>query len=439
VVGISHIRDVCSGGQAVEPLPAHDDSINSIAVSPDSTTFVSGSDDHSVRIWDARTGEQKLPPLLGHAGSVYSVAIAPNGSMIASASEDGTVRLWYPDTGASAGELLGGHDKGITSVKFSPDSRWVISGSNDGTVHIWDVATRRPSSFSPLQCHSGVTAVAFTPDGQIIASGDSSGHVSLWKAANGDLLRTWQVRPTEQKLKPSWRNKQGILSLEFSRTGTHILSVGRLWAYGIDGTGGRDAQEKVGSVWDVATGQCTCVLKGNGRVDLQQVLTYSPDWRLIASGSAYKVPNAGCGVRLWDATTGQIVATASTRGNSVRSVVVTPNGQSILAGCGSQILVWDVWETRMRFINHNGDAIAALNDNLFFDTSDRANWVIGSSRELLLWVPPEYQQFLQGGAIKLVIGPARVFISRDPNGLHYGMNWTLCWQQNVINVALPAM
>lgn len=359
---------------------------------------------------------------------MYSVAVAPNGSMIASASEDRTVRLWYAQTGTSAGEPLRGHNKGVTSVKFSPDSRWVISGSNDGTVRIWDVATRRPSTFSPLQCHSGVTAVAFTSDGQTIASGDSSGYVSLWKAANGGLLRTWQVRPTEQNLKSSWRYDEGVLSLEFSRTGTHILSVGRLWEYGIDGTGDMDTQEKVGSVWDVATGQCTCVLKGNGRVDLQQVLTYSADWRLIASGSAYKAPDAGCGVRLWDAKTGQIVATASTRGNSARSVALTPDGQLISAVLGSQILVWDVWEARMRFVDHSGDAVAALADNLFFDKSDRTNWIIGSSRELHLWVPPEYQLYLQGGAIKLVIGPARVIITRDPKGLHYGINWTSCWQ-----------
>jgi len=357
--------------------------------------------------------------------------------MIASASADSTVRLWYAQTGTAAGEPLLGHEKGVTSVKFSTDSRWIISGSNDGTVRIWNVATRRPSTFSPLQCHSGVTAVAFTPDSQTIASADSIGKVSLWKATNGDLLRTWQVKPDERKLKLSWRYDQRILSLEFSRTGTHILSAGHQCADENNSLGHSSAQEFVGGVWDISTRQCICGLKGNGRADLQQVLTYSPDWQLIASGSAYSIPDPGCNVRMWDATTGQVVATASTRGNSARTVAFTPDGRSIVAGCGKQILAWDVDAVRSRLVDHRGDSIAALTDNLFFGKSDRANWIIGRSRELLLWVPPEYQPHLQGGAIKLVIGLARVVLSRDPNGLHYGNNWMLCWQESVTDVAFP--
>ena len=429
VRGISHSRHVTHDGHAIPSLSAHESPVNSVMVSLDGTVFVSASDDRSVRVWDARTGDQKLPPLLGHEGSVYSVAIAPDGSMIASASEDSTVRLWDAKTGVSAGEPIRGHDKGVTSVKFSPDSRWLISGSTDGTVRIWDVATRLPSGFTPLHCHSGVTAVAITPDGQIIASGDSTGEIHLWKAANGDMLRTWQVKLAEQRRKSSWGYDQEILSLEFSRKGTHILSVGRQWADETNSTSNSCAQEFVGSVWDVTTGQCTCALKGNGRAELQQVLAYSLDHRLIASGSVCSRPNDGCNVRLWDALTGQIIATASTRGNSARTVALTPDCHSLLIGWGIQIWVWDVWTARSQFVDDIGDAVAALTGNIFSGKPDLSNWILGPSRELLLWVPPEYQLHLHGGAFKLVIGPARVSISRDPNGLHYGYNWTLCWKQ----------
>ena len=432
VRGINHSRHGSRNGR---PLLAHTGTVNSVTVLPDSTAFVSGSDDRSVRIWDVGTGDEKLPPLLGHEGSVCSVAIAPDGSMIASASEDSTVRLWDPTTGFQAGDSLRGHERGVTSVKFSTDSRWVISGSKDGTLRIWNVETRQPSSFSPLLCHSGVTAVAFTPDNQTIASGVSIGQVSLWKATNGNLLRTWQVKPAEPEREPSWRYDQRILSLEFSHTGTHILSAGHQRADENSSMGHSGAQEFVSGVWDISTRQCTRSLKGNGRADLQQVLTYSPDEQLVACGSAYGIPDACCNVRLWDATTGQVVATASTRGRSVRTITFTPDGQSIVAGCGRQILVWDVEAVRSRFVDESGDAIAALTDNILFGDSDRTNWIVGPSNELLMWVPPEYQRHLQGGAIKLVIGPARVVLSRDLDGLHYGVNWTQCWQKNVTDGA----
>lgn len=41
-----------SGKQVGEPLVGHDDSVNSVAYSPDGTRIVSGSNDRTIRIWD---------------------------------------------------------------------------------------------------------------------------------------------------------------------------------------------------------------------------------------------------------------------------------------------------------------------------------------------------------------------------------------------------
>src|SRR5258707_10592701 len=42
--------------------------------SPDGRHIVSGSNDKTIRIWDAETGAAVGPPLEGHTGSVHSVA-----------------------------------------------------------------------------------------------------------------------------------------------------------------------------------------------------------------------------------------------------------------------------------------------------------------------------------------------------------------------------
>jgi len=407
----------------------HDGPVNSVAVLSDGTAIVSGSDDHTVRIWDARTGKQTYSTLSGHTDSVKSVATARDGFLIASGSEDHSVRLWSMRTQAAVGEPLLGHKKGITSVIFSPDSNWVVSGSHDATVRIWDVARRRPSNVDPLHCHSSVTAVAFTPDGQTIASGDVFGHIQLWDAKNGNLLRTWQVETAERNLGPFRRHDQGILSLEFSPTGTHILSRGRLQCIDeIEDAGDLRAQEFVDGVWDITTGQQTCILKSNGRVGFQHVLTCCPNWRLIASGSSHSDSSDRCNVYLWDVTTGQLVASASTQGDSVRSVAFTPDGRSVVIGCGTRIWVWDAWAARVQFADDSGDAVAALTNNPFVNGSKRTNWITGPSGNLLLWVPPKYQPHLQGGALKLILGPTRVVIGRDSNNLHYGESWISCWK-----------
>ena len=56
--------------------------------SPDGKRIVSGSEDTTVRVWDAQTG-QEVVSLKGHTDSVDRVCFSPDGKRIASGSWDG--------------------------------------------------------------------------------------------------------------------------------------------------------------------------------------------------------------------------------------------------------------------------------------------------------------------------------------------------------------
>ena len=78
-----------------------------------------------------------VPIALGrHEDSVSSVAFSPDGKFIVSGSGDMTVRLWDIQ-GNPVGQPFQGHESLVNSVAFSPDGKFIVSGSDDMTVRLW--------------------------------------------------------------------------------------------------------------------------------------------------------------------------------------------------------------------------------------------------------------------------------------------------------------
>ncbi|KAE9400478.1 WD40 repeat-like protein [Gymnopus androsaceus JB14] len=228
----TRIASVCNGHktkwsyqQAI--LIGHTGYVKSVAFSPDGRRIVSGSDDHSVQVWDAESGKAVGNPMKAYAGQFKSVAFSPDGQRIVSGSDDGSVLVWDAESGKAVGKPMKGHTDQVNSVAFSPDGRRIVSGSSEHSVQVWDAESGKqwepmkghtgwvnslhspqmakglcpdPLTFSagldaesgkavgnPMKGHTGwVNSVAFSPDGRRIVSGSSDHSVRVWVAFSPD-------------------------------------------------------------------------------------------------------------------------------------------------------------------------------------------------------------------------------------------------------------
>ena len=69
--------------------------------------------------------------LHGHTNYVTCVAYSPDGNQIVSGSQDKTIRVWNATTGQCVAGPFKGHTQKVTSVAYSPDGHQIVSGSAD--------------------------------------------------------------------------------------------------------------------------------------------------------------------------------------------------------------------------------------------------------------------------------------------------------------------
>lgn len=156
---------------------------SNLAQSPFDGSILTGSMDHSVRLWDLETCRQ-LQRFEGHTGWPRAVGISRDGRRIITGSRgdgDPSARIWDVALGEELLRLQ--HSTKVHSVAFSPDVKTVLTGAEDQTARVWD-----SDSGQLLATYSGheswVKSVAYLPvsDRFLTVSGTEA---IVWKLLPG--------------------------------------------------------------------------------------------------------------------------------------------------------------------------------------------------------------------------------------------------------------
>merc|ERR1712029_356371 len=148
-------------------LEGHNGWVTQIATNPKYPDMIlSSSRDKSLIVWKLTRddGQYGYPQkrLTGHGHFVSDVILSSDGHFALSGSWDHTLRLWDLGTGSST-RRFESHSKEVLSVAFSADNRQIVSGSRDKTVKLWTLQNCKLKT-DHIGHHGYLNTVTMSPD-----------------------------------------------------------------------------------------------------------------------------------------------------------------------------------------------------------------------------------------------------------------------------------
>ncbi|WP_375330736.1 pentapeptide repeat-containing protein [Candidatus Tisiphia endosymbiont of Oplodontha viridula] len=357
---------------SIHPDLEHNSPVNCVSYSPDGNYLASGSDDETVKIWNAENGSllQTLGGDEGHTSFVWCISYSPDGKYLASGSNDKTVKIWNAENDRLPQTLKcrEGYTSTVGCISYSPDGQYLASGSWDKTVRILNA--KDGSLFQTLGGHEGHTntvwCISYSPDGKYLASCSSDNTVKIWHANNGSLLQTlggdeghtsvircisyapngnYLASGSDDKTVKIWNIKEGknpqtlkghtsiVGCIKYSPNGEYLASC---------------SLDKTVKIWHAENGRLLKNLRGHeGDTHVVGCISYSPDGKYLASCSSDNT------IKIWQ--NGSLLQTLAGHTSTVSCISYSPDGKYLTSGSwDSTVKIWQNGSLLQNLAGHTG-------------------------------------------------------------------------------------
>jgi WD40 repeat protein len=352
--------DLASESQ-VAALPSPPPATSSVMFAQDNTWLIAtggrkyGGTPGQAKIWDLST-EQIKATFEGHERFVTGASLTAAGDRLVTTSQDRTVRCWNLASQACEKTLRQPDNKPISCLSCSHDGNLIATGSQ-GQIFVWNLDTAQLPFVLDLP-EVSINSLDFASDDKSLLVGgqhlDGRAHLGLLPLQKPDESIVFRG------------HLQGILCASFGADDKMVVSAGRdgtVRVWDLDSVATSELL-RTGTVMDVSfspDGSEIVMSDFEKRVEVSEanaaksrltiqcpaIVTaarFSPDQKMIASC------DSGKAVRLWDAATGEELATLGTFRKLVKSIAFSPDGKHLIAVGGmldDELKVWQLPEQKL--------------------------------------------------------------------------------------------
>lgn len=341
--------------------------------SPDGSILAVGNRNYETKLFDTKTWELRhtLPKRMTH-----EIAFSADGKTLAAGYVDGTIALWEVQSGKALHMVSSGCNE-IYSVTWNPAGD-LLATAGPTKVLLWDAKTFKV--VKELMTVQWTGSVRFTADGTRLMSTvtkkntlDDSPRIAVWTTSAPvakpekpeDNVPKLEVAgtlgipavaapivalsPEGDRLVAPLRNDRLAIWNLTNREQEFVMDEGHDWqiwrvAFSPDGLTTTTASlDKTAKIWNATTGNLIATLKGH--TDRLEFVTYSPKGKYVftSTGKTWPYEQAGpVEARVWNAQTGEQVAELDGHTDTItRAEFSRDETRVITASDDHTVRVWD--------------------------------------------------------------------------------------------------
>merc|ERR1711981_436111 len=175
----------------IQYFRGHNKRVVTLCMNPTDDSFLSGSLDKSIRLWDIRSAYcQGFMSLAGRPVAAFD----PEGLIFAVGINSESVKLYdlrsFDKGPFSSFKFQVEKDIEWTGLKISPDGKTILISTNGSMIRLIDAFNG--NSLQTFTGHLNSKAIpleaSFSPDSQYVLSGSTDGRVHIWNAENGTKI-----------------------------------------------------------------------------------------------------------------------------------------------------------------------------------------------------------------------------------------------------------
>jgi len=296
-----------SSGEKIQTLTGPQNVVLAVATSRDGRWLASCDLDGSVKLWETNTWHEIHAWVAKPVQSSFALTFNPDGTLLAAVVGKG-VEIWETNTGRLVKSLpLPGNHTTNFAVSFSPNGHSLAAGS-DNRIALWDASSWREKPVLGGQVLDQIRPLARTASGKTLALGSSDHTVRLWDLSAGQQMH--------------------VLTGHTGMITTVAMSPDSRWLASAAGQPypGETKLDATIRIWNSRDGQLQHALIGH--TDTVNSVTFSPDGKLLASGSSDKT------IKLWDPASGRELRTLTGHTGEINTVAFSPDGRLLASGAG---------------------------------------------------------------------------------------------------------